>query len=149
MKFFAVNLSTIKYGAIKSLLGSLLLASLLALTGPVSAGEPLTLKQTMKQMRLQYKEALETSSADSFNQYMDTFKVHLSSAKAYDFSPERKKVSLEGLNKVERSLADMPVATAANLAELQLQLRGIDQLRKEYHKKTKPSTWELLLSFFK
>jgi len=149
MKFSAVKHSTIQYGALKSLLGSLMLAALLALTGPVIAGEPLTLKQTMKQMRLQYKEALETTSADRFNQYMDTFKVHLGNAQGYDFSPERKKVSLEGLNKVERSLADMPVATAANLAELQLQLRGIDQLRKEYHKKTKPSTWELLLSFFK
>ncbi|WP_432471576.1 cytochrome b562 [Amphritea sp. HPY] len=134
--------------AMKPLLCSLLLTTLLSTSGYACAGESLNLKQTMKQMRLQYKEALETRSADSFNQHIDAFKEYLHSAQGYDFSPERKSVSLEGLNKVERSIAEIPLATADNLAGAQQQLRSIDQLRKEYHKKAKPGVWELLLSMF-
>lgn len=138
-----------KLSARKSLLSSLLLTVLLTSSGYVSAGEPLNLKQTMKQMKLQYKEALETRSAESFNQHIAKFKTHLDSAQGYDFSPERKAVSLEGLNKVERFVTQLPPATADNLAQLQQQLKSLDDLRKEYHKKTKPGTWELLLSIFK
>ncbi|MGB0467102.1 MAG: cytochrome b562 [Pontibacterium sp.] len=138
-----------KHSATKPLLSALLISMLLTTGGYASAGESLNLKKTMKLMRLQYKEALESHSADSFNQHIDAFKMHLSSAKTYDFSPERKKVSLEGLNKVERFIADLPLATADNLVELQQQLSSVDQLRKDYHKKAKPSTWELLLSIFK
>lgn len=137
-----------KLSTIKPLFSSLLITMLLSTGGTAYAGEPLTLKQTMKEMRLQYKEALETSSAESFNQRIETFKTHLSSAQTYDFSPERKVISLEGLKKVENFITDMPVATAENLSELQHQLQSVDQLRKEYHKKAKPSKWELFLSIF-
>lgn len=126
----------------------MLISVLLTSVGYANAGEPLTLKQTMKEMKLQYKEALETRSAEAFNQRIETFKTHLSSAQAYDFSPERKVISLEGLDKVERFITEMPLATTDNLAELQQQLQSVDQLRKEYHKKAKPSKWELFMSIF-
>ena len=137
-----------KFSTIKALLSSVLISVLLTTGGYTNAGEPLTLKQTMKEMKLQYKEALETSSAESFNQRIETFKTHLSSAQTYDFSPERKVISLEGLKKVENFITEMPVATTENLSELQQQLQSVDQLRKEYHKKAKPSKWELFLSIF-
>lgn len=138
-----------KHSAKKSVLSALLLTVLLTSGGYASAGESLNLKQTMKQMRLQYKEAMETRSAESFNQHIDVFKTHLSSAQGYNFSPDRKVVSLEGLSKVERFITEIPLATDDNLAELQQQLSSVDELRKEYHKKAKPGTWELLLSIFK
>lgn len=138
-----------KHSATKPLLSSLLLTLLFATAGFANASESPSLKQTMKQMRLHYKEALESQSAEGFNQHIDAFKTHLSSAKSYEFSPERKAVSLEGLTKVERDIADIPLATANNLADLQHKIRDIDLLRKEYHKKAKPSTWDLLLNLLK
>ena len=132
----------------KPLLCSLLLSILLSTSGYTFAGESLTLKQTMKQMRLEYKQALESRSAESFNQHIGAFKEYLDSAQGYDFSPERKAVSLEGLNKVEHSIDEFPLANADNLTGLQQQLQAIDLLRKEYHKKAKPGVWEMLLSMF-
>ena len=138
-----------KHSAIKPLLSALLLSVLFTTSGYANAGESLNLKQTMKQMRLQYKETMESRSAESFNQRIEAFKTHLRSAQTYDFSPDRKVVSLEGLGKVERFINDIPLATDDNLAELQQQLSSVDELRKEYHKKAKPGTLELLLSIFK
>ena len=138
-----------KHLAIKPFFSALLFTALITQSGLSSAADNHSLKQTMKQMRLAYKEALVSSSAEGFNQQVDAFRNHLSNAQAYDFSPERKAIALEGLNKVEHSLDNISLATADNLSELQEQLRSIDQLRKEYHKKAKPSTWELILSLFK
>lgn len=131
------------------LFSSLLLSLVLVAGGNAGANERPNLKQTMKQMQLQYKEAMDSHSPERFNQHLDAFKMNLNQAKAFNFSPERKAVSLEGLNKVETLVADLPLATADNLTELKQQLSEIDTLRKEYHKKAKPSTWELILSIFK
>ncbi|WP_420554111.1 cytochrome b562 [Neptuniibacter marinus] len=135
--------------SLKLLLSSLSLILLIAFSGYSSAGEPLNLKKTMKQMRLHYKNALDTDSAQSFNQNIGEFKKYLKSAQTYDFSPERKVISLEGLNKVERFVEAIPPATADNLSAVQQQLSTVDQLRTEYHKKAKPSIWEMLLNFLK
>ena len=138
-----------KRSALKLLLSSLSLSLLVTVSGYSSAGEPLTLKKTMKQMRLHYKNALETDSAESFNQNLDIFKTHLDSAQEYDFSPERKVISLEGLNKVENFVDAIPPATADNLAVVKQQLSEIDDIRTEYHKKAKPGLWEMFISFLK
>lgn len=138
-----------KRSALKRLLGSLSLSLLVTFSGYSSAGEPLTLKKTMKQMRLHFKNALETDSADTFNQNLEIFKTHLDSAQEYDFSPERKVISLEGLNKVESFVDAIPPATADNLAVVKLQLSEIDEIRTEYHKKAKPGLWEMFISFLK
>ena len=138
-----------KRSALKLLLSSLSLSLLVTVSGYSSAGEPLTLKKTMKQMRLHYKNALETDSAESFNQNLDIFKTHLDSAQEYDFSPERKVISLEGLNKVENFVDAIPPATADNLAVVKQQLSEIDDIRTEYHKKAKPGLWEMFISFLR
>ncbi|MGH1429504.1 MAG: cytochrome b562 [Neptuniibacter sp.] len=138
-----------KRSALKLLLSSLSLSLLVTFSGYSSAGEPLTLKKTMKQMRLHYKNALETDSAESFNKNLDIFKTHLGSAQEYDFSPERKVISLEGLNKVENFVDAIPPATADNLAVVKQQLSEIDDIRTEYHKKAKPGLWEMFISFLR
>ncbi|MFY0678551.1 MAG: hypothetical protein JXR18_14835 [Neptuniibacter sp.] len=138
-----------KHSALKLLLGSLSLSLLVTFSGYSSAGEPLTLKKTMKQMRLHFKNALETDSAETFNQNLDIFKTHLDSAQEYDFSPERKVISLEGLNKVESFVDAIPPATADNLDVVKQQLSEIDEIRTEYHKKAKPGLWEMFISFLK
>lgn len=135
--------------AVKLFLSALSLTLLVAFSGYSSAGEPINLKKTMKQMRLHYKNALDADSALVFNQNIGEFKKYLKSAQSYDFSPERKDISLEGLNKVERFVDAIPPATTHNLNALQQQLSTVDQLRTEYHKKAKPSIWEMFLNFLK
>ena len=116
----------------------------------VHAADPApALKQTMKQMRLHYLNALESTSPEVFNQQMQAFATQLGIAQAYDFSPERKQISLQGLNKVEQIVRQLPQANAENLSQLQQQLQQVDQLRKEYHKKAKPSVWDLIFDLFK
>ncbi|MCV6589520.1 MAG: cytochrome b562 [Marinobacterium sp.] len=132
-----------------SFFSSFLLAALLTTSSYVCAGEPVNLKKTMKEMQLQYKKAIDASSAEAFNSHMAIFKTYLHNAQGYDFSPERKNVSLEGLSKVERYIADIPAATAANLDKVKQQFAHIGELRKEYHKKSKPGIWDLLLSVLK
>ncbi|WP_417226634.1 cytochrome b562 [Amphritea sp.] len=122
-----------------------LLISLL-LINTVSAGP---LKPTMKEMRLHYKQAVDTQDPTIFNAKIALFLTELQTARAYKFSPERKELSLEGLNKVQNIVSSLPTATDANLAELQGQLKEVDQLRLEYHKKVKPGVFDLLLDTFK
>lgn len=141
-------LLTMKHDAIKSFFCCLLLGVLLVGNGYADTAKTTSLKQTMKQMQLQYKEALDSQSAESFNKSVATFKLYLSQAQSYKFSPERKAVSLEGLSKVESFIAEIPAATDDNLAELQTRLASIDKVRKEYHKKAKPGVWGLLFSLF-
>lgn len=108
-----------------------------------------SLKPTMKEMRLYYKQAIDAQDPTTFNGKIAQFLTELQTARAYNFSPERKALSLEGLNKVHRLISTLPVATEANLTHLQNQLQEADQLRVEYHKKVKPSVFELLLDTLK
>ncbi len=118
----------------------------LSLSSAASAGE---LKPTMKEMRLHYKQAVDTSDPAVFNEKIAQFMTELQTAREFKFSPERKALSLEGLNKVETLVSSLPTATATNLPQLQNQLKEVDQLRVEYHKKVKPGVFELLLDTLK
>lgn len=104
------------------------------------------LKVTMKHMRFEYNQALETSSASEFSNHINKMSDLLSKAQSYKYSPERAKISLEGLDKVETVLNTIQQTdiTVANLATIQAQLEQVDSLRKEYHKKAKPSIWQLI-----
>lgn len=128
---------------LKIILSSLLLGLLLA--NPVFAGE---LKPTMKEMRLHYKQAIDATAPEEFNQKIKLFLIELDKARAFDFSSERAQVSLEGLDKVHAKISSLPPATKANLAALKEELKQVDQLRKEYHKKIKPGVFELLVKTF-
>lgn len=121
----------------------LLLAGLLS-SAPLAA-EKVTLKQTMKQMRLHYTEALDATDASVFNASVAAMQQQLNIARQYDFSPERKAISLEGLDKVAEQLGNLQ-ANSDNLAAQQQQLSTVDSLRKEYHKKTKPGVFELVMN---
>ena len=105
------------------------------------------LAATMKNMKFELSEAYKTESKKEFKLHIDKFSALLATAKRYPYSPERKEVSLQGLNKVaavvegiNRDLETKP------LADVKSQLRAIDDLRKEYHKKNKPSIWQSLFS---
>ncbi|UTW03231.1 hypothetical protein KDX31_18215 [Amphritea atlantica] len=122
-----------------------LLLSLLLSTSATAGA----LKPTMKEMRLYYKQALDTQDPAVFNDKISQFLTELQTARAFEFSPERKALSLEGLNKVQTLVSGLPEATETNLSQLQTQLKEVDQLRIEYHKKVKPGVFELLLDTLK
>ena len=107
------------------------------------------LKPTMKEMRLHYKAALDTSDPERFNKEIGLFIEELQVAREFNFSPERKVLSLEGLDRVKVIVESMPPATTENLAQLQSELQQLDQLRKEYHKKVKPGVLDLLIDTIK
>ncbi|WP_019621080.1 cytochrome b562 [Amphritea japonica] len=118
----------------------------LLLTSAASAGK---LKPTMKEIRLHYTQAIEASDPAVFNQEIKLFLSELKTARNFNFSPERKVLSLEGLNKVQSLVSELPEATEANLTTLQAELKQVDQLRKEYHKKVKPGILDLLIDTLK
>lgn len=103
----------------------------------------------MKEMRLNYKQAIDTQDPAVFNEKIAQFLTELQTAREFNFSPERKELSLEGLDKVETLVSGLPTATGTNLSQLQSQLKEVDQLRVEYHKKVKPGVFELLLDTLK
>lgn len=104
------------------------------------------LKITMKNMRLEFTKAMDAPTSDVFKKHITEIQTLLGQAKQYSFSPERKASSLEGLNKVDSVLTHIQSApiTEANLTAAKAQLEDVDALRKEYHKKTKPSVWDLI-----
>ena len=130
----------------KSLFTALITVLLLSFSLNTSAGP---LKPTMKEMRLHYKQAIKAESPEQFNREIQLFIEELHTAQAFNFSPERKDISLEGLNKVEQFLTELPLANTANLSKLQQDLKQVDQLREEYHDKAKPGIWDLLLDALK
>jgi soluble cytochrome b562 len=118
----------------------------LFIASPVIAGE---LKPTMKEMRLHYKQAMDATTAEQFNKKIKLFMTELQIAREFDFSSERAKLSMEGLDKVYEKVAALPAVTEANLAAVKEQFKEVDELRKEYHKKVKPSGFDLLVKAFK
>ena len=124
---------------------SLLLLSLFLAT-PVMASE---LKPIMKEMRLHYKQAIDATTPEQFNEKVRLFMTELDKARAYDFSSEQEKLSLEGLNKVQAKVNALPSASDENLAAVKEEFKQVDLLRKEYHKKVKPGIFDLLIKTFK
>lgn len=125
---------------------ALLLALTLVAAPVVEAGK---LKPTMKEMRLHYKAALEATDPEQFNREIALFMAELQTAQEFNFSPERKELSLEGLERVGTLVTALPAANAGNLNRLQSELEKVDQLREEYHKKVKPGAFELLMDTVK
>lgn len=108
--------------------------------------DSIDLKVTMKEMRLAYTQAMKTTSADEFSTRIDKMSKMLAVAQSYNFSPDRAEMSNQGLDKVESILNSIQQAdiTDENLAVAQAKLEDVDSLRKEYHKKSKPSVWQLI-----
>jgi soluble cytochrome b562 len=105
------------------------------------------LKQVMKKINFIYFQSMKTESPSEFNIHIKHLNSLLPTTKSYSFhSSSHKKNALEGINKVIDTIQNIPIATDENLNELQLRLKKIDDLRKTYHKKAKPSFWQTLFS---
>ncbi len=119
---------------------SLLLSSSVAL-----ANQPLDLEVNMKNMGLAYKQSVEATDLDAFNQAIDEF-IHLvERSKTANFS-QHKAESLQGLDKViTKAQLAKQLTNEKNLDAAKGVLKSIDGLRKEYHELHEPpGFWELL-----
>lgn len=121
-----------------------MLTLVLALS-PVSASfaSQVDLQATMKKMKFEVSQAYKAQDMDTFSAHIDSFAQLVAEAKRYSFPAERKEVSLQGLNKVEQAVVLIQQEIAAGeLDNAKQHLKTIDDLRKEYHKKDKPSVWQ-------
>ncbi|MBD1557195.1 cytochrome b562 family protein [Vibrio sp. S9_S30] len=103
------------------------------------------LSSNMKQMKLAFNQAAEASSVEEMRTPIEEFeKLVLQSANG-SFPPEREALFQSGFSKltdvverIESKLDDDDLEGAKTI------LREIDDLRKEYHDKKKPSIWSTL-----
>ncbi|MFO6422582.1 cytochrome b562 [Motilimonas sp. KMU-193] len=125
-------------------LSSLMLTLVLSLyTFSASFASQVDLEATMKKMKFEVSQAYKAQDLATFTAHIDSFSELVATAKRYPFPSERKTVSLEGLDKVEQAVSLIKQEIAAGeLENAKQHLKTIDDLRKEYHKKDKPSVWQ-------
>ncbi|CAM3813988.1 cytochrome b562 [Vibrio aquimaris] len=100
------------------------------------------LKATMKQMKLEFKQAAQATSVDSMKAPIDNMLQLVEQAKKGNYPPEKVDTYIEGFSKLSTTLEQIDSQLdAGDLASAQESLRQIDELRIEYHDKRNPSIW--------
>ena len=119
----------------------ILIASLAAF----SAAAKSDLSANMKQMKLAFNQAAEASSVEEMRAPIEEFeKLVLQSANA-NFPPEREELFQSGFSKLKDAVYRLESKLDNDdLDGAKTILREIDDLRKEYHDKKKPSIWSTL-----
>ena len=119
----------------------ILIASLAAF----SAAAKSDLSANMKQMKLAFNQAAEASSVEEMRAPIEEFeKLVLQSANA-NFPPEREELFQSGFSKLKDAVYRLESKLDNDdLNGAKTILREIDDLRKEYHDKKKPSIWSTL-----
>ncbi|MDP2575613.1 cytochrome b562 [Vibrio penaeicida] len=103
------------------------------------------LSANMKQMKLAFNQAAEASSVEEMRAPIEEFeKLVLQSANA-SFPPEREELFQSGFTKLTDAVDRLESKLDNDdLNGAKTILREIDDLRKEYHDKKKPSIWSTL-----
>lgn len=122
-----------------------LFISALFVNNVVLANQPLDLEANMKNMGLAYKQSVEATKLNDFNQAIDEFIALVKRSKTASFA-QHKTESLEGLDKViNKAQRAKQLANEQGLPAAQGVLKSIDGLRKQYHELHEPpGFWELL-----
>lgn len=122
-----------------------LFISALFVNSAVHANQPLDLEANMKNMGLAYKQSVEATKLNDFNQAIDEFIALVKRSKTASFA-QHKAESLEGLDKViNKAQRAKQLANEQGLPAAQGVLKSIDGLRKQYHELHEPpGFWELL-----
>ena len=127
------------------MLRPLVLGCVLALGSTCAMAEAVDLKQNMKQMKLEFKQAAEASDVDTMKSAIDSLQAIVEKSKRGNYPPEKLDTYLEGFNKLTVTLDKIEAdLNAGKLQEAKDQLRAIDSLREEYHDKRNPSIWSKL-----
>lgn len=103
------------------------------------------LKATMKEMKVEFKQAAEAQTIDEMKEPVTKLKALVNNAKQGSYPPEKQQVYLEGFNKLTVTLDSVESSlNAGNFDEAKQELRQVDALREEYHDKRNPSIWSKL-----
>lgn len=103
------------------------------------------LKATMKEMKVEFKQAAEAQTIDEMKEPVTKLKALVNNAKQGSYPPEKQDVYLEGFNKLTVTLDSVESSLdAGNFDEAKQELRQVDALREEYHDKRNPSIWSKL-----
>ncbi|WP_045423156.1 cytochrome b562 [Vibrio jasicida] len=129
------------------MLRPLVLGCVIALGSTYAMAEAVDLKQNMKQMKMEFKQAAEASDVETMKSAIDSLQAIVEQSKRGNYRPEKFDIYLEGFNKLTVTLDKIEAdLDAGKLEEAKDQLREIDSLREEYHDKRNPSIWSKLFS---
>ncbi|MDF4689381.1 cytochrome b562 [Vibrio parahaemolyticus] len=127
------------------MLRPLVLGCAIAFGSTYAMAEAVDLKQNMKQMKMEFKQAAEASDVETMKSAIDSLQAIVEQSKRGNYPPEKFDTYLEGFNKLSVTLDKIESdLDAGNLTEAKAQLREIDSLREEYHDKRNPSIWSKL-----
>ncbi|EGA68806.1 soluble cytochrome b562 [Vibrio sinaloensis DSM 21326] len=103
------------------------------------------LKATMKQMKVEFKQAAEATEVAGMQSAIDNLSELVEQSKRGDYPPEKFDIYFEGFTKLSKAL-DMVDAKLeqGDLEGAKSELRNVDALREEYHDKRNPSIWSKL-----
>ncbi|MCG7490402.1 cytochrome b562 [Vibrio sp. Of14-4] len=100
------------------------------------------LKATMKQMKLEFKQAAQATSVDGMKAPIDNMLQLVEQAKKGKYPPEKVDTYVEGFSKLSTTLKQIDSQLdEGDLTSAQESLRQVDELRVEYHDKRNPSIW--------
>lgn len=106
--------------------------------------QPIDLELVMKNMALDYKQALNAPNKAQFLTELDELLQGIETSKQYRFK-QKAEQSLEGLNKVTNVINSAKnLALNNQLENAKAKLKEVDTHRKHYHKLHKKSVWQLI-----
>lgn len=103
------------------------------------------LKATMKQMKVEFKQAAEATEIVRMQAAVDNLSDLVEQSKRGDYPPEKFDLYFEGFTKLSQALDAVDAKLEqGDLDAAKQELRQIDALREEYHDKRNPSIWSKL-----
>ncbi|MDN3685692.1 cytochrome b562 [Vibrio sinaloensis] len=103
------------------------------------------LKATMKQMKVEFKQAAEATEVAGMQSAIDNLSELVEQSKRGDYPPEKFDIYFEGFTKLSKALDTVDAKLEqGDLEGAKSELRNVDALREEYHDKRNPSIWSKL-----
>lgn len=103
------------------------------------------LKATMKQMKMEFKQAAESTEVSGMQTAVDNLSDLVEQSKRGNYPPEKFDLYIEGFNKLSQALDSVDAKLEqGDLEAAKQELRYVDTLREEYHDKRNPSIWSKL-----
>lgn len=103
------------------------------------------LKATMKQMKVEFKQAAEATEVAGMQSAIDNLSDLVEQSKRGDYPPEKFDIYFEGFTKLSNALDSVDAKLElGDLEGAKSELRNVDALREEYHEKRNPSIWSKL-----
>ncbi|MEP0354874.1 cytochrome b562 [Paraglaciecola sp.] len=100
---------------------------------------------TMKSMALAYKQAMVATNPSNMLSKVSKLKQLVASVQLVQFETDRQVILQQGLTEVQAQLELVKARlNEDDMTTAKQQLKKVDALKKQYHKKRSPSIWELI-----